>query len=73
MKDIQYGPYSCSDGSALTIREFKELLARLPESNAEGGSFQIWMETGDGLSSPVRSVWALDRGPDGCDVMVKPE
>ena len=68
LKDIQTEAFYPPSG--LTVRQLKELLSKLPDTNAEGESFEVWMETGEGTSSQVKSVWALNKSPDGCDVLM---
>lgn len=68
MRDIQAGPFFCPAG--LTIRELKELVNLLPDANAEGEPFGVWISHGANLSSQVKAVWALNRGPDGCDILM---
>jgi hypothetical protein len=68
MEDIQYRPFFCTRG--LTIRELKEIVNKLPDSTQDGESFEVWIETGEGLSSPVTSVWSLNNRPDGCDIVL---
>ena len=58
--------------SGLTVRELRELLNNIPDTNPDGEAFEVWVETGIGLSSQVKSVWSLNNGPDGCDVFLSP-
>lgn len=66
--EIRQSPFENPNG--LTVRELKQILSSLPEENENGEEFEVWLDVGDGLSSPVKSVCALNRREDGCDILL---
>jgi hypothetical protein len=54
--------------NGLTVKELKEIVNQLPDCNADGESFEVWLESGENLSSPVKSTCALNNRTDGCDI-----
>ena len=68
MTDIRTKPFTTD---ALTIREFKEILSVLPDTNEYGEDYEVWMGTGNGLSNVIKSVCALNKRIDGCDVLLE--
>ena len=69
MTNIRNQYYYTSNG--LTIKQLKEILNHLPEQNEYGEDYEIWMGTGNGLSNVVKSVCALNKRNDGCDVLLE--
>jgi hypothetical protein len=57
--------------SIITIKELKVILSRLPDTDENGEPYEAWMETGEGISSPVTSIWPLNKKKNGCDVLLK--
>ena len=70
MTDIRNQPLTTD---ALTIRELKEILSVLPDTNEYGEDFEVWMSAGNNLSNVVKSVWSLNKREDGCDIMLYEE
>jgi hypothetical protein len=52
----------------LTIKELKEFIKDLPETNINGEPFEVWFQTGKGLSSPVTELSRLNVCKDGYDI-----
>jgi len=48
--------------NGMTVRELKALVADLPEKDDSGEDYEVWMMTGDGLTSEVTSVSPLNEG-----------
>ena len=70
MTDIRTKPFMTND--ALTIRELKEILSVLPDTNEYGEDYEVWIgNENDFLSNPVRSVWSLNLREDGCDIILE--
>lgn len=46
--------------NGLTVAELKAIVANLPDTDAFGQPAEIWVETEDGLSSPVVEVATLN-------------
>lgn len=47
--------------NCLTLRELKDWLAQLPDKDPDTGEdLEVWMMTGQCLSSPVNAVWPLN-------------
>lgn len=53
----------------LTVQELKELLEDIPSKNIYGDPYEIWMRTGDNISSPVKSIDILNKDTYGCDIL----
>jgi hypothetical protein len=68
MIDIRTQPFTTD---ALTIRELKEILSVLPDTNEYGEDFEVWMSVGNNLSNVVKSVWSLNLRNDGCDIILE--
>ena len=49
--------------SDMTVKELKDYVRDLPETDPETGEpFEVWIETGFGVSSPADHVGRLNRG-----------
>jgi hypothetical protein len=47
----------------ITIKALKELVKDLPEIDPDTGEdYEVWIQTGEGLSSPARKSWKLNKG-----------
>jgi len=69
MTDIRTKPFTTD---ALTIRELKEILSVLPDTNEYGEDYEVWIgNQNDFLSNPVKSVWSLNLREDGCDIILE--
>ena len=69
MVTIMKSPFINSGG--VTVKELKEILSRLPDTDENGELYEVWIGTGEGTSSPVTSVWALNKKQTGCDVLLE--
>ena len=69
MTDIRTQPFTTDD--ALTLKQLKEILRVLPDTNEYGEDFEVWMSVGNNLSNPVKSVWSLNLRNDGCDIILE--
>ena len=70
MTDIRTKPFMTND--ALTIRELKEILNVLPDTDEYGEDYEVWIgNQNDFLSNPVKSVWSLNLREDGCDIILE--
>ena len=50
----------------MKIREFKKLVANWPEFNTRTGELaEVWLETENGLSSPLKHIYTLNMSGDG--------
>lgn len=65
-------PLHVSD--VITVRQLKEFLARVPDTNLMEDDAEVWLGTGDGHSSPCRKLSPLNKRVDGdnesCDVIL---
>jgi hypothetical protein len=69
MTDIRIAPYLTD---TLTIRKLKEILSVLPDINEYGDDYEVWIGSqNDFSSSPVASVWTLNKTDDGCDIILE--
>lgn len=69
MTDIRTKPFMTND--ALTIRQLKEILSVLPDTNEYGEDCEVWMSVGNNLSNVVKSVWSLNLRNDSCDIILE--
>jgi chaperonin cofactor prefoldin len=68
MTDIRNQPFTTD---ALTIRQLKEILSVLPDTNEYGEDCEVWMSVGNNLSNVVKSVWSLNLRNEGCDIILE--
>jgi hypothetical protein len=64
--------------NGLTVRELKQLIRDWPEVDEyTGEDREVWLGTGEGYSSPARSVWELnvreDNGVRSADILLSIE
>lgn len=48
--------------NGITIKELKELIKNLPETDEFGENYEVWIETQNGFSSPVTLIQKLNAG-----------
>jgi hypothetical protein len=68
MIDIRTKPFTTD---ALTIKQLKEILSVLPDTDEYGEDYEVWMSAGNNLSNVVKSVWSLNLRNDGCDIILE--
>ena len=69
MTDIRQNPFITD---TLTIRKLKEILSVLPDSNEIGDDYEVWIGNQHSFtSSPVTSVWTLNKDFNGCDIILE--
>lgn len=69
MTDIREAPFFTD---TLTIRKLKEILSVLPDTNEYGDDYEVWIgNQNDFSSSPVASVWSLNKTDTGCDIILE--
>lgn len=67
MTDIRTKPFTTD---ALTIRQLKEILSVLPDTNEYGEDCEVWIRDKNSFTSNcVTSVWSLNKTDDGCDII----
>ena len=67
MDDIRTKPFTTD---ALTIRELKEILSVLPDTNEYGEDYEVWIgDKNSFTSNVVKSVWSLNLKDNGCDII----
>lgn len=54
---------------AVTVSQLKAIIAEWPELDEEGDPNQVWLATGDGLSSPCISVFQFSH----MDIILEPD
>ena len=62
------GPAYLENEKGITIRELKEYINGLPEKDDNGNDFEVWIETGKCLSSPVVEIIPLNAKDNGHDI-----
>jgi len=69
MTDIRQNVFTTD---TLTIRKLKEILSFLPDSNENGDDYEVWIGNQYKFtSSPVTSVWSLNKDTTGCDIILE--
>jgi hypothetical protein len=69
MDDIRKQPFYTD---ALTIRQLKEILSVLPDTNEYGEDYEVWIGDKNSFTSNcVTSVWSLNKRDDGCDIILE--
>lgn len=69
MTDIRTKPFTTD---ALTIRELKEILSHLPDTDECGEDYEVWIgDKNSFTSNVVKTVWSLDLKDDGCDIILE--
>ena len=67
MTDIRTKPFTTD---ALTIRQLKEILSVLPDTNEYGEDYEVWIGDKNSFTSNcVTSAWSLNKTDDGCDII----
>jgi len=56
----------------VTIRRLKEILSELPSEDQDGEPYEVWVETGEGLSAECLQACALNKDGKGCDIILSP-
>lgn len=57
---------------ALTIKDMKEILSHLPDEDGEGRPCFVWIAQVDGKTKDAKSIWALNKNGNSCDVLIDP-
>ena len=69
MTDIKTKPFITD---ALTIRELKEILSVLPDTNEYGEDYEVWIgDKNSFTSNVVKYVWSLNLNDNGCDIILE--
>ena len=68
MTDIRTKPFTTD---TLTIRQLKEILSVLPDTNEYGENYEVWIGDGGSISNAVKSVWPLNKTDNGCDIILE--
>ena len=68
MTDVRKQPFYTD---ALTIRQLKEILSVLPDTNEYGEDYEVWTGDGGSFSKCVTRVWCLNKREDGCDIILE--
>lgn len=50
----------CPDG--LTIRELKAFICNMPDQNGYEEDYEVWLQSGDGMSRICTSISSLNQG-----------
>ena len=71
MTDIRTKPFRTD---ALTIRQLKEILGVLPDTDEYGEDYEVWIGDKNSFKSNcVTSVCCLNKREDGCDIILRVE
>ena len=46
--------------NGITVAELKKYIMSLPELNVDGEEYEVWLKSGDGVSSPCTSITILN-------------
>ena len=56
--------------NGITIRELKQYIANLPEQNEAGDDYEVWLQSGEGVSSVCTSIQLLNKTEHGSDILL---
>lgn len=56
---------------AVTVRQLKDWLADIPDTDAFGEAREVWVMTGPTTSSPVAKIIPLNARDGSCDVLIE--
>jgi len=56
--------------NGMTILELEELVRTAPKYNTRNEPYEVWVTTGEGISSPVKTLTALNRDSLGSDLLL---
>lgn len=56
--------------NGISIADLKRFLQHLPELDDDGDDYQVWLKSGDGVSSPCTAIRLLNLSDDGSDIML---
>jgi len=56
--------------NCITVAQLKKLLADWPEVDGDGEPTQVWIETGEMLSSPAVMACPLNRRGNAADLII---
>lgn len=48
--------------NGITVAELKKFVMSLPEGDEDGEEYEIWLQSGDGVSSQCTSISVLNKG-----------
>lgn len=48
--------------NGITVAELKKFVIDLPEIDVDGEEYEVWLKSGDGVSSPCTCISILNRG-----------
>lgn len=60
-----------TNNNGITVRQLKELVKDLPETNAEGDDFEVWVGGKNNTSNVCKAIWPLNKRSDGQDIIVE--
>ena len=46
--------------NGITVSELKKYIMSFPELNVDGEEYEVWLKSGDGVSSPCTSITILN-------------
>ncbi len=55
----------------ITVKQLKEYVKDLPETDANGEDFTVWCESPRSLSGPVYTIMPLNPRPEGQDLLLE--
>ena len=54
--------------NGITIKQLKELVKDLPETNKNGDDYEVWIGADNNLSNVAKQIWPLNDG----DIIIEP-
>ena len=60
-----------SNKNGITIKELKQIINSIPETDENGEDYEVWIESGLGLYSIVTYAGKLNHRHDGSDLILK--
>ena len=59
-----------SNANGITIRQLKEYVKNLPETDEFGEDYEVWLDDG-AFSNVCKEIWLLNKREDGQDLLLK--
>ncbi len=57
--------------NGMSVKDLKELITYWPETYDDGTPTEVWLESGDGLSSQARSIYPLNKRGQNADIIIE--
>jgi hypothetical protein len=56
------------NNNGITLKELKQLISDLPESDMSGNEYEVWLQSGTGITSICKAIVPLNNHSGGSDI-----